>query len=613
MGALSSIGYLLKTIWKGDKGCVIFSFYKNCTEEVFMSFFVVYYTKILFTYIQNKNPFMDIVKITLLFCALHICIHIASALYAYYIRYKKPDVYRSMFTRVIDRAQKMELSRYEKPEFYNKFARALDECLTNAIEGLNYFTYAFGELLATVVSIIIVATIDPVLIIFMVPPIIVSLLIGGKLNKEFLALNQEETFDKRKMEYAKRVFYEKKYAQEIRLYNIKNVLFRKHKESVDSRYFINKKHCIKMGWQSFTIQVIRFAFMSAAVSVYVAYMIKVKHTENVGAYLSVLTTAGYITWKAGDTILNMVKAGKDSICMNNLKDFLAEDEDEIAEEKISDSKEKVEVSQNEILGDIEINHLYFTYAGASEPTIKDLNLSVHKGEKIALVGENGAGKTTLIKLLMALYPIKEGEIKVNGVNINDYNNEEYRERFGTVFQDLQIFSLPLAENVLLREPKSEEDKKLVVDSLEKAQFGDKLSTLPLGINTPVTKEFDDTGFVCSGGQAQKIAIARVFAKKPDIVILDEPSSALDPIAEFNMYNNMMQASEGKTVFFISHRLSSARIADRIFYLKNGAVIESGTHDELMKKNGQYAFMFNLQAKNYREHTFQTKEGEKLYE
>ena len=169
---------------------------------------------------------------------------------------------------------------------------------------------------------------------------------------------------------------------------------------------------------------------------------------------------------------------------------------------------------------------------------------------------------------------------------------------------MQVFALPLSHNVLMKEPANDEERQLVIRSLEKAQFGETLRTLPKGIDTILTKEFDDNGFVCSGGQAQKVAIARVFAKNPDIVILDEPSSALDPIAEYNMYRNMMQVSEGKTVFFISHRMSSARIADRIFFLEQGQVVESGTHDELMAQNGRYAKMFRLQAKNYKENHLQ---------
>ena len=146
--------------------------------------------------------------------------------------------------------------------------------------------------------------------------------------------------------------------------------------------------------------------------------------------------------------------------------------------------------------------------------------------------------------------------------------------------------------------KTEQERQLVVDSLKKAQFGDVLEKMPKGIDTYLTKEFEEDGFVCSGGQAQKVAIARVFAKNPDVVILDEPSSALDPIAEYNMYHNMMEASEGKTVFFISHRMSSARMADRVLFLEHGRIVEEGTHQELLGRNGRYAEMFRLQAQNY---------------
>jgi ATP-binding cassette subfamily B protein len=150
----------------------------------------------------------------------------------------------------------------------------------------------------------------------------------------------------------------------------------------------------------------------------------------------------------------------------------------------------------------------------------------------------------------------------------------------------------------MRKPGNEEERKLVEDSLRKAQFGEKLDSLENGIDTMVTKEFDENGMGLSGGEAQKIAIARVFARKPDIVILDEPSSALDPIAEYRMYQNMLNASEGETVIFISHRLSATRDADRIYLFENGTIIEQGSHDELLARGGTYAEMWKLQAQNY---------------
>ncbi|MDE7234596.1 MAG: ABC transporter ATP-binding protein/permease, partial [Ruminiclostridium sp.] len=197
-----------------------------------------------------------------------------------------------------------------------------------------------------------------------------------------------------------------------------------------------------------------------------------------------------------------------------------------------------------------------------------------------------------------LYHATGGEISISGVNINDYEPKSFHSRFGTVFQDLQVFALPLSHNVLMRKPQNEEERRLVEDSLRKAQFGEKLDSLEKGIDTMVTKEFDENGMGLSGGEAQKIAIARVFARKPDIVILDEPSSALDPIAEYKMYQNMLSAAENETVIFISHRLSATRDADRIYMFENGTVIEQGSHAELMALNGKYAEMWKLQAQNY---------------
>lgn len=591
MGVMRSIGYMLKTIWDADKGCVIFSFYKNCTEEVFTSFFVITMMQIIYGYIENGRPYIDLVKFVLLFCGLHVCIHLASAGHAYYIRLKTPRVYGHVFNKIIEKATHIELTRYEQPDFYDKFSKALDECLTKAMEGLRLFTWGFGCFLSTIAAMLIIAQVDPVMLIFSGISVIASFLCGSMINRYQYRLRDEETKDKRTREYVKRVFYEKKYASEIRLYGIRNILFDKHKKSTDSLFEINRRLSRKIIFYKALQGVILFGVTCLCTYLYVTYIIKTTGAKKIGVYIALVGSIDYLSWRIKETVKTFIDAGKNCVFMNNLRDFLM-----METETCEDGKRIVEGE----LGDIDIEHLTFTYAGAKTPVINDLSLHIKKGERIALVGENGAGKTTLIKLLMGLYPVDEGSIKIDGTDIQEYDKKNYHNHFGTVFQDLQIFALPLSHNVLMKEPETEDERQLVVDSLIRAQFGDTLNKLPNGINTIITKEFDDNGFVCSGGQAQKIAIARVFAKNPDIVILDEPSSALDPIAEYNMYNNMMQASEGKTVFFISHRLSSARIADRIFFLEHGNIVESGTHDELMEKDGRYAKMFKLQAKNYKE-------------
>lgn len=594
MGVGKSICYMLKTIWDADKGCVIYSFYKNCTEEVFGSFFVIAMMQIIYGYIENGKPYIDLVKFVVLFCGLHICIHLASAGHAYYIRLKTPKVYGHVFNKVIEKATHIELTRYEQSDFYDKFSKALDECLKQAMEGLRLFTWAFGCFLSTIAAMLIVAKTDPVMLLFSGISVVASFICGSIINRCQYQLRNEETKDKRTMEYVKRVFYEKKYAGEIRLYSIRKLLFDKYTKSVDSLYEINKRLYRKIIFYNALQNILLFGVTCLCTYLYVTVVIKTTGAKKIGVYVALVGSIDYISWRIKSTVKNFIEAGKTCVFMNNLEDFLTLQTEE------EDSGREVEGE----LGDISVEHLTFTYSGADMPVIRDLSLQIKKGEKIALVGENGAGKTTLVKLLMGLYPVWDGSIRMNGVDIAEYNKKSYHSHFGTVFQDLQIFALPLSHNVLMKEPENERERQLVIDSLEKAQFGETLKTLPKGIDTILTKEFDENGFVCSGGQAQKIAIARVFAKNPDIVILDEPSSALDPIAEYNMYHNMLQVSEGKTVFFISHRLSSARIADRIFFLEQGRVVENGTHDELMEQNGKYAEMFRLQAKNYKEGSLQ---------
>ncbi len=591
MSVAGSMRYTLQMIWRADKGCVIFSFYKNCTEEVFSSFFFVYFTQLIYTFIEKQLDYGRLVRVIALFCLLHIIIHLASAGYAYYIRLKRPVVYRYTFNKVINKATKIELSRYEQPDFYDKFSRVFDECLTKAMDGLSSLSMSCGALLSSVCALGIIAAVDPWLLLFIAPPVAGSLYFGSKENKEYYSLRNDETHSKRIMDYAKRVFYEKKYASEIRLYGIRNVLFKKHRDSYRERYEIHVRHRKKIAFYQFLEYVVFIGLTFFSSYIYVSYVIKVNGSTKLAAYIAMLSAVGFISWQIKNCVTTMIEAGTNCIYMNNLKEFLNYE----AVHGIPGTK-KVEGS----LGDIEFDRVTFTYTGAKKPVINDLSLTIKKGERIALVGENGAGKTTLIKLLMGLYPVTGGRITVGGADINSYDPQEYYKHFGTVFQDLQIFALPLSENVLMRRPVTEEERQLVADSLIKAQFEDVLSRLPKGIDTMITREFDEEGFVCSGGQAQKIAIARVFAKNPDIVILDEPSSALDPIAEYNMYNNMLRVSEGKTVFFISHRLSSARIADKIYFLENGQIKEAGTHDELIAKNGSYARMFELQARNYRD-------------
>ena len=200
---------------------------------------------------------------------------------------------------------------------------------------------------------------------------------------------------------------------------------------------------------------------------------------------------------------------------------------------------------------------------------------------------------------MRLYDVTDGSISYGGHDIREYNTREYRKKISAVFQDYNIYAATIAENVLLRKVK-EGDEEDVIHALRKADFGRKLDSLPKGINTPLTREFDDAGVNLSGGEGQKLAISRVFLRNDDraVSILDEPSSALDPVSEYKLNKNLIENAGEDTVIFISHRLSTTRMADRIYLFEHGRIIEQGTHDELMERNGRYREMFDRQAHNY---------------
>ena len=252
---------------------------------------------------------------------------------------------------------------------------------------------------------------------------------------------------------------------------------------------------------------------------------------------------------------------------------------------------------NEDFECLDIKNIDFSYDNNFK-AINNVSMKIKKGEKVAIVGINGAGKTTLVKLLLRLYDVNNGNIYINNQDYKTLNAKSLREKVGAVFQNIEVYAVSVAENVLLREVRNQEDIDLVNEALKFSGLYDYIYTLKDNINTVVTREFNKLGVVFSGGQTQKLAIARGYAQNYQLFILDEPSSALDPIAEAKVYDNMLELGKEKTMIFISHRLTTTVNADKIYLFENGTIIEQGTHQELIKLNGQYKKMFDSQAVKY---------------
>ncbi len=245
--------------------------------------------------------------------------------------------------------------------------------------------------------------------------------------------------------------------------------------------------------------------------------------------------------------------------------------------------------------ELEFRDVSFKYANSETWALRHVNQKITLGTKNAVVGKNGAGKTTFIKLLCRLYEPTEGQILLNGVDIRYYDNEEYAKLFAIVFQDFNLFSFPLGENVA---GSNEYDRDRATKCLEDAGFGDRLAKMEKGLDTPLYQYDDENGVEISGGEAQKIAIARSLYKDAPFVIMDEPTSALDPVAEYEIYQRFDQMVEGKTSIYISHRMSSCRFCDNIIVFDEGKIIEQGSHDKLMSNKGLYSELWNAQAQYY---------------
>lgn len=321
---------------------------------------------------------------------------------------------------------------------------------------------------------------------------------------------------------------------------------------------------------------------------YAVYNTVVRAKMLPGDCLVVINSISEISSNLNSFVSTLAEFDEHALYLEDVRFFLA------YEPKIG-SRENAPAAKGD---DISLENVSFSYVGSEEKAVDNVSLTIKKGERIALVGANGSGKTTLVKLLLRLYDPTEGRVCLDGVDVRDFEVESYRRLFGTVFQDYKNFSMSVKQNILMKQSFTEEDEAAVIEALKQSGAYDKVMSLPQGIDTILTREFDQDGAVLSGGESQKISLARVFAGKRQIVILDEPSSALDPIAEYNMFENMMRATEGKTVIFISHRLSAATLADRVLLMDGGKLIESGTHAELMARGGKYAEMFEKQAQNY---------------
>ncbi len=582
--------FMLKIAWKIAPEVLLSNFISNIIGSV-LSFLLNVW--LLRQIVNGFQTGVSMFRLLVLIVALNGANLIYDLLCEAYYQIRSPvlniKINEHLQKMIIKKSSEVELSCYEDKVFFDKFIKAASD-LNNRFWKVTFSVTGFVSfILSLSLNSLFVLTIDPLLFLFAIFPAIATLLLRKKRNSVQHEYDMKKQEEDRQRKYSKRAFYLNDFAKEMRLTNIYRVLFKRFNGSVKNIIAYIQKYGFKLAVIDYIIEISCSVVSEMGAMLYAVYRTFISGTMLYGDCLVVVNSISNLTYIFSYFTNRLTEFHENSLYVDTIKEYL-------------DYEPKIK--GGEILapdrGTLELKHVSFRYAGQRDEVLHDVNLKIRHGEKIALVGHNGAGKSTLVKLLLRLYDPTEGEILYDGENIKNYKltgDGGYRERFGTVFQDFKLFSLSVAENVTLRKLR-DGDRTLVASALQDSGVYDKIENFDRGIDTVLTREFDDKGVILSGGEGQKVAIARAFAKDSEIVILDEPSSALDPIAEYKMYESMMRITKNRSVVFISHRLSSAVLADRIYLLNGGRVIEEGSHKELMEMNGKYAEMFRLQAKNY---------------
>jgi len=489
--------------------------------------------------------------------------------------------------KIIKKTSELNLDQLEDSEFYDKLERARQQ--TTGRVGLMSNILTQGEDVIVILSLLAgVVVFEPWLIILLVVSIIPTILNEIKFSGTSYSLARSWTQERRELDYLRYAGASDVTAKEVKLFGLSNYLAERFKVLSD-KYYLQSKKLAKQraSWGSFFNVIGTGAY-------YGAYVLIVFRTVagifSLGDLTFLSGSFNRLRSKLQGFFTRFTAITESALYLQDYFEFLDLKYEEDPTEGKLPPPEKITKG-------FEFKNVGFKYPKSERWVVRNINFELLAGEKLAFVGENGAGKTTLIKLLLRFYEPTEGEILLDGIPVKQYNKTKYQQYFGVIFQDFVKFELTLRENIAMGEIEEIGNQPRIANAAEKSLADQVVSELPKGYDQQLGKRFKQ-GKDLSGGQWQKIAIARAYMKDAEVLILDEPTSSLDARAETEAFKRFIKLTEGKTAVIISHRFSTVRIADRIMVLKDGAVLEIGTHEELMHNNKLYAELFNLQAAGY---------------
>lgn len=583
--------YILGIIHKASPNRLIFAVLRTILSSVSSFLFDVFMLRYILNSVQAGISFIQIMRFVLFLAALYV---LSCVVRNYYIEIYSPKSDQRITSyieeMVFRKAYEMDISSYENPTFYDLYIKSMEQAAKSALQLIKTIEQTVSSIVLVLTVSFFIFQIEPMLYIFVLFPLLVKATIGNKhVNVKYK--NQNEMQEKmRKANYVKRVVYMADYAMELRLSSVFEIIQSQFKEAIAELRLCLDKYCWKDATYSlvFSISTDIVAFFGAIA--FASYKTIVAKTMMYGDCIVVINAISTTVWSFRSLADTYNMYFDNALYIEKLQKFLK------YSPKISMNENGLLVSKDNY--NIHLRNVSYKYCGKDQYSIKNITMDIPQNKKIAIAGLNGAGKSTTINLILGLYQPSEGEILFGGLPVSAYNLESYREAFGVVFQDYKVFAMSVLDNILLQENVNSEDVTRAKKGLELSGLYHIIDQMPQKMDSILTKEFDEKGIVLSGGNYQKLAIARAYAKRSRILIFDEPSSSLDPIAEHQLFQAIFQSCNDKTIIFISHRLTSTILADTIYYFQNGEIIEHGTHNELMEANGEYALAFRTQAKSY---------------
>ena len=491
---------------------------------------------------------------------------------------------------LIGKAKTLDTRSFDNPEFYERLENANREANMRPIGILNATFSLISAVISAISFVIVLSGLSPyapfVIIVAALPGALVSL-VYRNMNFRYIRFHSKE---RRQMQYYSSLMVDKDRVQEIKILGLGDTFTAKYKAAFAKYYQGLKRLILKEGFTQILVSVIT-TVINSLLFVYIAYSV-IYGGGKIGDYSLYSGALTSITTYVATLLTSTVTIYEGTLFIDNMMEFMKE------RREIVPSVDKPLIPERGIDHKIEFKDVSFKYPGMDKYVLKNVNLTFEASDSVVLVGLNGAGKSTLIKLLTRLYDPTEGAIYLDGHDLKEYDVEALYDIFGIIFQDFGRYADTVSENIRFGDVDRESDADGIVTAAKRSGADAYISALPSAYETPLTRMFEDSGRELSVGQWQKLSVARAFYKDSEILILDEPTAALDPLAEQEVFNQFSKLSKGKIAVFVSHKLSSAVTASKIVVIDGGTVAEVGNHEQLMALGGRYHELFTTQARRY---------------